>query len=112
MNDIEKMLRDGISAEDIIKEVNKTKDRLIKEEEARKKAEMEKAKNAAKVAEARSKAIEAITQYLQILGIELSEEDTKEIIKIIEIYCKQLEDEFRAWDNIKVKAKHKKLPLF
>ena len=84
MNDIEKMLRDGISAEDIIKEVNKTKECINKEAEARKQAET------------RDEAITAIMKYMKTLGLELSEEDIKEVIQLTEIYCKQLEKEVHA----------------
>jgi uncharacterized protein YpuA (DUF1002 family) len=96
MNDIEKMLRDGVSAEDIIKEVNKTKERIKKEAEARKQAEEEKAKLNAKIAETRNEAITAIMKYMKTLGLDLSEEDIKEVIQLAEIYCKQLEKEVHA----------------
>lgn len=104
MNDIEKMLRDGISVEDIINEVNKTKTRIAKEEEASKQAELEKAKANAKIAAARTNAINAAMQYMQALGIVLSEADAKELIKITEGYCKELEDEVRALNTFKAKT--------
>lgn len=104
MNDIEKMLRNGISAEDIINEVNKTKARIAKEEEARKQAELERAKSNAKIAAARTNAINAVIQYMQTLGVILSETDAKEIVKVTETYCKEFEDEIRALNTFKAKS--------
>lgn len=104
MNNIEKMLRDGVSAKDIINEVNKTKARIAKEEEARKQAELEKAKSNAKIAAARTNAINAAMQYMQALGMTFSEADAKELVKITETYCKELEDEVRALNTFKAKT--------
>lgn len=96
MNDIEKMLRNGVSAKDIINEVNKTEERLNKEAEDRKKAEKEKAELNAKIAEARNEAITAIMKYMKILGLDITEEDIKEVIQLVETYYKQLEKEVHA----------------
>ena len=93
MNDIEKMLREGISAESIINEVNKTKERIDREEE-------QKTLQLEKLTEARSKVNNAVMEYMTTLGLCTSEEDKKEILRSAEIYCKRLEKEILSFNKI------------
>lgn len=96
MNDIEKMLRKGISAEDIINEVHKTQ-ALLKEEEKRKqKEEEEKQKNYKALCSARTSLITSIIRYGEALGIEFSDDEVKATAKELTKALKEEEKFFRT----------------
>jgi hypothetical protein len=85
MTHIEKMLRDGVSAEDLVKEISETK-RKIDAETA------EKEKDQKKIADSRKDFVTAAINYVSALGIDMGSEDNiKSIIKVLEDSCESYE---------------------
>lgn len=92
MTHIERMLRDGISAEDLVKEISEAKRKIDKEnaENAVKKAK--EAENQKKIADSRKNFVTAAINYVSALGIDMgSEDDIKSIIKSLEDSCESYE---------------------
>lgn len=98
MTDIEKMLREGISEEDIISKIKETKTKIAEEEKQKKKQELEEKAKTAKIKKARTDMINSTILYLSSLGIELSKEDTEDHFNELEKWCKTFEQKMK---NIK-----------
>lgn len=105
MNDIEKKLREGISVEDLIKEINETKAKLEKEEKAREEEKIKREKAEKKIAEARIEMINAIVKYLQALDMNFTEKEIKSIISNAEKYCREYEKSFRTINSLNLSDK-------
>jgi hypothetical protein len=90
MTHIERMLRDGVSAEDLVKEISEAK-RKIDAETA------EKEKNQKKIADSRKDFVTAAINYVSALGIDMGSEDNiKSIIKVLEDSCESYEKHLTA----------------
>lgn len=90
MTHIERMLRDGVSAEDLVKEIAETK-RKIDTENA------EKEKSQKKIADSRKNFVTAAINYASALGMNTgSEDDLKSIVKILEDSCKSYEKHLKT----------------
>lgn len=94
MTEIERMLRNGKSVEDLIAEINSTKAKLDKQEAAKAAAEKEKKAKAAKIKKAKADFINAAILYTSLVfDVSLDSKDIKTATKELENYCNIIEAE-------------------
>lgn len=92
MTQVERLLRQGVSAEDIVKQLNEAQEKIKKEEIEAEKAKAEAAKKQAKVEKARATLVNAYKTYLTaVTGEEVTKEMVREFLNTLSLIEKTIE---------------------